>query len=144
MINIRHLWGFMLITQYHIVHTQSGLAESFIKGLQLIACTLLFRTQLPAHAWDHAILHASCLIHLSTNIISSIFPILIFPWPPTRCISFKNIWACCICLYFSSQWTKMGTQRRLRSYVSFKLSYTIRYLEPMISDLFTVHLSLLF
>ena len=32
-------------------HTQNGLAESFIKCLQLIARTLLMKTKLPTSAW---------------------------------------------------------------------------------------------
>jgi hypothetical protein len=40
-------------------HTQNGLAESFIKRLQLIARPLLMKTKLPVSAWGHAILHAA-------------------------------------------------------------------------------------
>ena len=52
--------------QYSIahVHTQSGLAESFIKRLQLIARPLLLNTKLPLSAWGHAIIHAANLIHI--------------------------------------------------------------------------------
>ena len=47
--------------QYSIahVHTQNGLAESFIKRLQLIARPLLLNTKLPLSAWGHAIIHAA-------------------------------------------------------------------------------------
>ncbi|CAI0399065.1 unnamed protein product [Linum tenue] len=41
------------------VHTQNGLAESFIKRLQMIARPLLMRTKLPISCWGHAILHAA-------------------------------------------------------------------------------------
>ena len=44
------------------VHTQNGLAESFIKRLQLIARPLLMKTKLPIYAWGHAILHAASLV----------------------------------------------------------------------------------
>ena len=40
------------------VHTQNGLAESFIKRIQLIARPLLMRSKLPVSAWGHAVLHA--------------------------------------------------------------------------------------
>ena len=46
------------------VHTQNGLAESFIKRLQLIARPLLMKTKLPTTVWGHAILHAASLIRL--------------------------------------------------------------------------------
>ena len=35
------------------VHTQNGLAESFIKCLQLIARPLLMKSKLPISAWGH-------------------------------------------------------------------------------------------
>ena len=37
------------------VHTQNGLAESFIKRLQLIARPLLMKSELPTTVWGHAI-----------------------------------------------------------------------------------------
>ena len=46
------------------VHTQNGLAESFIKCLQLIGRPLLMRTKLPTSSWGHAILHAAALIRI--------------------------------------------------------------------------------
>ena len=51
------------------VHSQNGLAESFIKRLQLIARPLLLKSKLPLSAWGHAIIHATNLIclHLTAN-----------------------------------------------------------------------------
>ena len=49
------------------IHTQNGLAESFIKRLQLIAKPLLMKTKLLTTVWGHAILHATSLIHLRPN-----------------------------------------------------------------------------
>ena len=46
------------------VHSQNGLAESFIKHLQLIARPLLLKTKLHLSAWGHAIIHAANLIRL--------------------------------------------------------------------------------
>ena len=45
------------------VHTQNGLAESFIKRIQL-ARTLIMRSKLPATDWGHAVLHAAELIRI--------------------------------------------------------------------------------
>ena len=61
--------------QYSIahVHTQNGLAESFIKRLQLIARPLLLNTKLPLSAWGHVIIHASnliCLRHTTNQDLS--------------------------------------------------------------------------
>lgn len=46
------------------VHTQNGMAESFIKRLQLIARPMILRSNLSTSAWGHAILHASALVQL--------------------------------------------------------------------------------
>ena len=46
------------------VHTQNGLAKSFIKRIQLIARPLLMRAKLPISTWGHAILHVAALIRI--------------------------------------------------------------------------------
>ena len=46
------------------VHTQNGLAESFIKRLQLIARPLLLKAKLPTSLWGHATLHAANIIRI--------------------------------------------------------------------------------
>ena len=46
------------------MHTQNGLAESFIKFIQIIAQTLLLRTKLGSSTWGHAVLHAVALIRI--------------------------------------------------------------------------------
>ena len=43
---------------------QNGLAESFIKCLQLIARPLLMKTKLPIFAWGHAIIHVVALVRI--------------------------------------------------------------------------------
>ena len=46
------------------VHTQNGLAESFIKRLQLITKPLLMKTKLPASTWGHAVMHATSVLRI--------------------------------------------------------------------------------
>ena len=46
------------------VHTQSGIAESLIKCIKLIARPLLQHSDLPISCWGHAVLHAVDLIHI--------------------------------------------------------------------------------
>ena len=43
-------------------HTQNGLVESIIKGLQIIARPLLMKSKLLVSAWGCAILHAVSLV----------------------------------------------------------------------------------
>ena len=55
--------------EHHVahVHTQNGLAESFIKRLQLIARLILMRTKYPISAWEHAIMHAVALVRIRST-----------------------------------------------------------------------------
>jgi hypothetical protein len=46
------------------VHTQNGLAESFIKCLQLIVRPLLMKSKLLTSVWGHVILHAPSLVRI--------------------------------------------------------------------------------
>ena len=57
------------------VHFQNGLAESFIKRLQLIVRPLLLKTKLPLLAWGHAIIHAAHLIRLRPTTNHDLSPL---------------------------------------------------------------------
>ena len=49
--------------EHPVAHTHTkGLAESFIKLLQLIARPLLMKTKLPTSTLGHAIMHAATLV----------------------------------------------------------------------------------
>jgi len=119
------------------VHTQNGLAESFIKRLQLIARPLLMRTKLPIHAWGHAILHAAALIRIRPTAYHKFSPMqLALGQEPN--ISHLRIFGCAVYVPIAPpQRTKMGPQRRLGIYVGFESPSIIKYLEPQTGDLFT-------
>ena len=57
------------------VHSQNGLAESFIKRLQLIARPLLLKSKLSLSAWGHAIIHAANLILLHPTVNHDLSPL---------------------------------------------------------------------
>ena len=57
------------------VHSQNGLAASFIKRLQLIVRPLLLKTKLPLSAWEHAIIHAANLICLRPTANHDLSPL---------------------------------------------------------------------
>ena len=63
--------------QYLVVHihSQNGLAESFIKRLQLFARPLLLKSKLPLSAWGHAIIHAANLIRLRPTTNHNLSPL---------------------------------------------------------------------
>ena len=57
------------------VHSQNGLAESFIKRLQLIARPLLLKSKLSLSTWGHAIIHAANLIRLRPTANHDLSPL---------------------------------------------------------------------
>lgn len=119
------------------VHTQNGLAESFIKRLQLIVRPILMRSNLPITAWGHAVLHAAALIRIRPTSYLETSPLqLVFGQEPN--ISHLRIFGCAVYVPIAPpQRTKMGPQRRLGIYVGFESSSIIKYLEPSTGDLFT-------
>ncbi|KAL4026480.1 hypothetical protein IC575_014911 [Cucumis melo] len=119
------------------VHTQNGLAESFIKHLQLIVRPLLMRAKLPLSIWGHAILHAASLICIRPTSYRKYSPTqLVYGQEPN--ISHLRIFGCAVYVPISPpQHTKMGPQRRLGIYVGFESPSIIRYLEPLTGDVFT-------
>ncbi|XP_038984372.1 uncharacterized protein LOC120111397 [Phoenix dactylifera] len=117
-------------------HTQNGLAESFIKRLQLIAKPLLMKSKLPVSAWGHAILHAASLVRVRPSAYHKYSPSqLAFGQPPN--IAHLRTFGCAIYVPIAPpQRTKMGPQRRLGIYVGFDSPSIIRYVEPLTGDLF--------
>ena len=78
------------------VRTQNGLAEAFIKRLQMIARTLVMHTKLPVSAWGYAILHAPMLVRLRPIATQPYFALqLVTGYEPD--ISHLRIWVCSLC-----------------------------------------------
>ena len=83
--------------QYSIahVHTHNGLAESFIKRLQLIARPLLLNTKLSLSTWGHAIIHAAYLISLHLIANQDLSPLqLVIGYQPN--ISHLHVFGCTV------------------------------------------------
>ena len=118
------------------VHFQNGLAESFIKRLQLIVRPLLLKTNLPLSAWEHAIIHAAHLIrlHLTTN--HDLSPLQLAKGYQHN-ISHLRIFCCAVYVPIApTHQPKLGPQRRLGIYVSFQSASIINYIEPLTGKVF--------
>ena len=119
------------------VHTQNGLTESLIKHIQIIAGTLLLRTNLNDTAWGHAVLHATALIRLcpTTSLLQSPLQMVLGYEPD---ISHLRTFGCAVQVPIAPpKRTKMGPQRRLGIYAGFNSPSIIRFLKPITGDLFT-------
>ena len=95
-------------------HTQNGLAESFIKRLQLIARPLLMRTNLPTTAWGHAILHAASLVRLRPTSYHKYSPLQLVNGQEPDISHLKILWVCCLCSNIPSPTNKNGTPKKIR------------------------------
>ena len=118
------------------VHTQNGLAESFIKRIQLIARPLLMRSKLPVSAWGHAVLHAAELIRIRPSSEHKYSPSQLLSGHEPD-VSHIKTFGCSVYVPIAPpQRTKMGPQRRMGIYVGFDSPTIIKYLEPTTGDLF--------
>ena len=119
------------------VHSQNGLAESFIKRLQLIARPLLLKTKLPLSAWGHAIIHAVNLIRLRPTTNHVLSPLqLAKGYQPN--ISHLRVFGCTVYVPIApTHRPKLGPQRRLGIYVGFQSASIINYIEPLTGEVFT-------
>ena len=120
-INVEHLMPH--------VHTQNGLAEAFIKRLQMIARTLVMRTKLPVSAWGYAILHAAMLVRLRPIATQPHSPLqLVTGYEPD--VSYLRVFGCAIYVPIAPPLvrTKIGPQRKMRIYVGYDSPSIVRYL----------------
>ena len=121
------------------VHTQNGLAESLIKRIQIIARTLLLRTNLNDTAWGHAVLHAAALIRLRPTANLLQYPLqMVLGYEPD--ISHLRAVSCAIQVPVAppkKDENGSPTPMRLGIYVRFNSRSIIRFLEATIGDLFT-------
>ena len=120
------------------VHSQNGLAESFIKRLQLVARPLLLKTKLPLSAWGHVIIiHAANLICLRPTANHDLSPLqLAKGYQPN--ISHLQVFGCTVYVPIAlTHRPKLGPQRRLGIYVGFQSTSILNYIEPLTGEVFT-------
>ena len=53
-------------------YNQNGLAEAYIKKLQMVARPLLLHAKLPATLWGHLVLHTAALLRLCPTLLNPI------------------------------------------------------------------------
>ncbi|XP_074369756.1 uncharacterized protein LOC141711251 [Apium graveolens] len=95
------------------VHTQNGLAESFIKRLQLIARPLLLKAKLPTSIWGHAILHAANIIRIRPTSYNQHSPLQLVLGQVPNISHFKIFGSAVYVPIAPPQRSKMGAQRRV-------------------------------
>ena len=125
--------------QHHVahVHSQNGLAESFIKRLQLIARPLLLKTKLPLSAWGHTIIHGANLIFLCPTANHDLSPLQLAKGYQPH-ISHLRVFGSVVYVSIApTHRPKLGPQRRLGIYIGFQSASIINYIEPLTGEVFT-------
>lgn len=94
------------------------------------------KIKLPISTLRHAIVHDVSLVRVRPTVYHQYSPLqLVIGQQPN--ISHLRVFGCDVYVSISPpQRTKMGPQRRLRIYVGFDSLSIIRYLEPLIGDVF--------
>jgi hypothetical protein len=118
------------------VHAQNGLAESLIKRIRLISRPVLMNYKLQTTCWGHVVLHAADLIQLHPTAYHTNSPLqLVRGNPPS--ISHLRKFGCATYVPISPpQCTSMGPHRKIGIYVGYQSPSIIKYVEPLIGDLF--------
>ena len=73
-------------------HFQNGLAEAFIKKVQLVIRPLLLQAQLPSSMWGHVVLHATALLKVKTNLTEHPNTSRTSIWAYPRRVTYTGIW----------------------------------------------------
>ena len=116
-------------------HSQNGLAETFIKKIQLIARPLLLHANLPSNLWGHAVLHATSLLKLRPTLLNTQTPQELLSGR-TPDVSHIRVFGCQVWVPIPDpRRHTIGTHRQLGVYVGFDSPSVIRYLDPSTGNL---------
>ena len=118
------------------VHSQNGLAESFIKRLQLIARPLLLKSKLPLSAWGHAI-HATNLIRLRPTANHDLSQLQLAKGYQPNILHLRVFGFVVYVPIAPTHQPKLGPQCRLGIYVGFQSASIINYIKPLTWEVFT-------
>jgi hypothetical protein len=119
------------------VHTNNGLTKCLIKRIKLIVRPLLNNCNFPISCWTHAVLHTGDLIQLHPTAYHNTSPLyLVCGNAPS--ISHLQKFGCAVYAPISPpKHTSMGPHRKLGINMGHHFPSIIKYLEPLIEDLFT-------
>ena len=117
-------------------HSQNGMAEAFIKKIQLVARPLLLHANLPTDMWGHAVLHAASLLRLRPTLLNTQTPQEILSGRPPD-VSHIRVFGCQAWIPLPDPLKhKMGRYRQEGVYVGFDSPSIIRYLDPTTRNLY--------
>jgi transposase InsO family protein len=111
-------------------HSQNGLAEAFIKKIQLISRPLLIQAGLPSYFWAHVVLDAATLLRYRPTLLNDFSP-LDFLSDQKHDISHFRVFGCQVWIpTVEPKRTTISKHRIEGVYVGFDSPSIIRYLTP--------------
>ena len=116
-------------------HTQNGLAEAYIKKIQLVVRPLLFHAHLPAILWGHAVLHAAVLLRLRPTLLLTQTPLEVASGV-TPHIAHLRTFGCEVWVPVPEPKQRTITPHRIRGiYLGYDSPSIIRYKLPLSDDI---------
>jgi hypothetical protein len=113
------------------------LAESLIKRIKIIVRPLLLCCNLSTSCWGHAVLHVIDLIQLYSTAYHATSPLQLVRGDQPSIFHLRKF-GCVIYTPISiPKRTSMGPYRRMEIYVGYQSPSILKYLEPLMGDLFT-------
>jgi hypothetical protein len=117
-------------------HAQNGLAEAFIKKIQLVARPLLLHANMPSSLWGHAVLHAASLLKLRPTLLNTQTPQELLSGRPPD-VSHIRVFGCQVWVPLPEpRRHTIGAHRQEGVYVGFDSPSIIRYLDPLTCNLY--------
>ena len=111
-------------------HAQNGLAEAFIKKIQIISRPLLLHANLPSSFWSHAVLHAATLLRYRPTMLNEHSPLEILTGRPPD-VSHIKVFGCQVWVPVPEPNRKtIGSHRLEGIYVGFDSPSIVRYVLP--------------
>jgi hypothetical protein len=111
-------------------HSQNGLAEAFIKKIQLVTRPLLLQAQLPSSMWGHAVLYATALLKLRPTLLNVQTPAELQSGRIPD-VSHIKVFGCQVWVPVAEPKRKtIGAHREEGIYIRFDSPAIIRYLVP--------------
>ena len=108
-------------------HSQNGLAEAYIKKIQLVVRPLLIHAQLEPSLWGHAVLHAAVLLRLRPTLLLTQSPLELASGR-TPHIAHLRVFGCEVWIPVPEPKQKTITPHRQRAiYLGFDSPSVIRY-----------------
>ena len=117
-------------------HAQNGLAEAYIKKIQLIVRPLLFHANLSPTLWGHAVLHAAVLLRLRPTLLHTQTPLELSSGR-TPHIAHLRTFGCEVWVPVSDPKQNTMTPHRIRGiYLGYDSPSIIRYKLPRSDDIY--------